>query len=248
MLGLAAGRLTASRDLIARAFAVGERSEPAMAIPVFRLQRYTLFDFLGCAGEVEPEIRQLIAEYPARTALRCTLIHLTARLGQMDEAAHSLADLAEGDFAGLQFDNEWLYGTSLLAETCALVGDPGAADVLYRQLLPWAALNMLDHPEVIRGSLSRYLGLLAATLERWADASAHFDAALEMNERMRARPWLAHAQADYADMLLTRDEPGDRPRAFALLDEAADTYRELGMQRYEMSAATRVRDTRTAGR
>ena len=63
-------------------------------------------------------------------------------------------------------------------------------------------------------------------------SKGNFDAALQMNERMRARPWLALTQADYADMLLTRDGPGDRSRASALRDEAADTYRELGMLRH----------------
>ena len=46
---------------------------------------------------------------------------------------------------------------------------------------------------------------------------------------MRARPWLAHAQHDLAAMLLARGAAADRERARALLEEAAATYRELGM-------------------
>jgi len=49
---------------------------------------------------------------------------------------------------------------------------------------------------------------------------------MEVERRMRARPWLAHAQHEYGSMLL---DQGDGDRAAALLDDALATYRELGM-------------------
>jgi hypothetical protein len=124
---------------------------------------------------------------------------------------------------------EWLYGMSLLAETCALLGDTDSAPVLYGLLLPWAAFNVADHPEGFRGSVSRYLGILAATMERFEDAARHFEDALEMNEHMGARPWLAYTQEDCGRMLLARDAPGDRQRGEKLLATATATYHELGM-------------------
>jgi tetratricopeptide (TPR) repeat protein len=69
-------------------------------------------------------------------------------------------------------------------------------------------------------------------MSRWDDAAQHFEQALVMNQRMGARPWLAHTQHDYAQMLLHRDSPGDRERAQELLDQALATYRELGMESY----------------
>ena len=51
-----------------------------------------------------------------------------------------------------------------------------------------------------------------------------------MNERMGARPWVAHTQAEHARMLLQRDADGDRERATELLSSARATYRELRMQ------------------
>jgi hypothetical protein len=59
-----------------------------------------------------------------------------------------------------------------------------------------------------------------------------------MNERMGARPWLAHTQRDYARMLLARDEAGDREHAQQLLDQALTTYRQLDMKIYAASAST----------
>ena len=67
-------------------------------------------------------------------------------------------------------------------------------------------------------------------MSRWQEATAHFEQALTMNSSMGTRPWLAHTQHDYAAMLLIRDEPGRRERARALIREAVNSYRELGMQ------------------
>jgi tetratricopeptide (TPR) repeat protein len=215
---------------MSQALGLGERALPHGAIPIYLLQRSTLCDFQGGLEEVEPEIRELAAEYPARPVFRCALAHLYARLGRLPEAKRALDALAEDDFSVLPFDQEWLYGMSLLAETSALVGDTDSATVLYGLLAPWGALNAADVGEGFRGSVSRYLGILAAALGSWDDAHRHFEDALAMNERMGARPWLAQTQEDYARTLLARDGPGDDERARELLDQALTTYRELGME------------------
>jgi uncharacterized protein HemY len=80
------------------------------------------------------------------------------------------------------------------------------------------------------GSASRYLGILAATLTRWDDASRHFEQAIAMNTRMGAAPWVAHTQADYARMLCARDGPGDTQKVTELRREALVVYRRLGME------------------
>ena len=166
---------------------------------------------------------------PARPIFRCVLAHLDARLGRTDDARRQFDALARDDFSALPFDQEWLYAMSLLAETCAALNDPHSAVVLYRMLLPYAALNAADEPEGIRGSVSRYLGILATTTKPWDQAERHFEPALAMNARMGLRPWLAHTQHDYARMLLARARTSDRDRARELLDEARFTYCELGM-------------------
>ena len=84
-----------------------------------------------------------------------------------------------------------------------------------------------------RGSVARSLGLLATVLARYDDAERHFENALEMNARIRARVWVAHTQHDYARMLVARDGPGDRARATALAAQALATAREVGMKPLE---------------
>jgi hypothetical protein len=51
-----------------------------------------------------------------------------------------------------------------------------------------------------------------------------------MNQRIGARPWLAHAQHDLAATLLAQGRPADAKRARLLLSRALATYRELGME------------------
>jgi DNA-binding SARP family transcriptional activator len=230
MLALAAGRLSEAEELIPQAFAHGERALPELAIPVYRLQRYTLCDFQGDVGELEPAIRELVVGYPARPVFRCVLAQLYAQLGRIGDARRELESLAVDGFAPLPFDQEWLFGMSFLAETCALLRDAPSSAVLYSLLVPWAAFNALDSSEGFRGSVSRYLGLLAATMGRWSEAAGHFAEALAMNDRQGVRPWLAQTQIEFARMLLERDEPGDRERVKELLDHALATCKELGME------------------
>jgi DNA-binding SARP family transcriptional activator len=240
LLALAVGELSRGEELVAEALALGERAQPTAATSVYVLQRYTLCDFRGTLADVEADVRDLVASYPNRPVFRCALALLDARLGRTPDATRELEQLTEGDVAALPFDQEWLYGMSLLAETAALLGHRESSTVLYRLLLPWAKLNVVDVGEGFRGSAARYLGMLAAAVESWDDAEPHFEHALALNASMEARPWLAHTASDYARMLRARNTRGDGARADELLETALRTYRELGMDTWAAAAAGEV--------
>ena len=220
MLALAEGRLDEADRLISRAFELGERALPDVAIPHDRLQRYALADARGRLEEIEPEIRDLAEAHPARPVFRCVHAHVLSRLGRLAEAQRALDELAVNGFAALPFDQEWLYGVSLLAETAVVLRDAAACCDLYRLLLPWHAFNAVDVAEGFRGSVARYLGLLATAAGMLGDAELHFEQALARNREMRAWPWLAATQHDYAQMLLARGHPGDAERAEELVERA----------------------------
>jgi tetratricopeptide (TPR) repeat protein len=160
------------------------------------------------------------------------LAQLYDELGRKDDSARIFSSLAMDDFAQIPFDEEWLVGVGLLAEVAHSRGDRPRAQALLDQLAPYASQVAVAYPEISIGSVARYLGLLAATLGRWDDAQRYFDEALVMNERIGARPWLAHTQEDYARMLLARDRPEDQEQAAELLGQAQALYRELGMASY----------------
>jgi DNA-binding SARP family transcriptional activator len=228
MLALAEGRFAEAESLIDEALALGESAMPEAAITHYRMQRLMLCEFRGGLEEVEPWIAALLVGQPARSVFACALAYVHARLGRTSEAQRALKELAHDEVAALPFDQEWLLGASLLAETCALVADARSAEILHRSLLPWEALNAVDQSEGARGSVSRYLGLLATMLERWEEAARHFGHALAMNERMGFRPWFARTHDDFARMLRLRGEPRDEKRAAALEAAALAIYDELG--------------------
>ena len=61
-------------------------------------------------------------------------------------------------------------------------------------------------------------------------AVAHFEDALAFCRKAGYRPELAWTRCDYADMLLERDNGGDRAKAMSLLDESLAISRDLGMR------------------
>jgi tetratricopeptide (TPR) repeat protein len=79
------------------------------------------------------------------------------------------------------------------------------------------------------GASGRCLGQLAASMARWDEAEAHFEHALDLNERTGAQVWLAHSRYQYGRMLLARGRTRDRERARQLTALALATSRELGM-------------------
>jgi hypothetical protein len=101
--------------------------------------------------------------------------------GRSDDARAQLQELAKDGFTALPLDMEWLLGLGLIAETSAVLDERSCVPALYQLLLPWGKFNVVDTPEAMRGSASRYLGLLAHALERRDDAEQHFKDAIAMN-------------------------------------------------------------------
>jgi tetratricopeptide (TPR) repeat protein len=183
----------------------------------------------GRLAELEDAIERSTREWPALLRFRCALAHLYAELRREGDARTAFDSLLSPVLGREYLDTEWFFGVSLLPDPCAFLGDEDAAAKLYSLLLPYEHVYALAPIEAHLGSMARGLGVLATTLRRFDEAERHFEVAIETERRMRARPWLAHAQHDLAAMLLARGAADDRERANALLEEAAATYRELGM-------------------
>jgi DNA-binding SARP family transcriptional activator len=241
MLALARGRFEEGERLATQRFELGRHALPQPSIAIYNCQRYALCDLRGDLTGVDRDIADVVAAFPARPVFRCVLAHIWARLGRTDAAERELRQLTQQQAAALPFDQEWLFGMSLLAETAALLGDEDAAAELYSPLAPAAALNAADVAEGCRGAVSRYLGLLAEALELWDEAAEHFECAVAMNDDMGFQPWLAHTLHDYARTLRARRATGDESRAKQLLEQAVKIYRELGMPTYAAEASSVAR-------
>ena len=229
-LTLHEGRFEEAERLIGQARELGEQALSWNAGVAFQVQSYMLRREQGRLDEALELVTHSAREYPDYELWECALASVAAALGMEAESKRAFEALAADDFADLPFDqNAWPVGMCLLAETAGSLGDASRASVLYELLLPYAGRVAVTYPELSTGSVSRYLGILAATAARWADAERHFQAALEANERIGARPWLAHTREDYARMLAARGNRGDRERGRELAAGALEGYRHLGM-------------------
>jgi eukaryotic-like serine/threonine-protein kinase len=227
---LLAGRFADGESRAREAFELGRRVRMTDAENCFAVQSFIAAMELGRLAELQATVEQLAARYPETTRWTAGLAYLHTELGRRDEAAAAFEPLAARGFASLERDNQWLVAMTGLADTCAFLGDARRAAELHDLLLPYAGRNVVTvEGWACFGSADRPLGELATTMGRWEDAEAHFEAALDLNARLGARPWLARTQHGYAQMLLARREARDAERARELLRRALGTARELGM-------------------
>ncbi len=228
LLALFAGRFAEAEAAIEEALTFGRSAERANARMASALQTYALRREQGRLEELLDVVERAVDDYPAYPIWSYVLADVYAELGRRDDARAAFDSLAADGFS-VYLEMQRLFCMALMPGVCAYLGDVERAGTLYGLLLPYAARNALTPQELCFGSVARGLGLLAATRGEWEAAAAHFEAALELNDRMGARPWLAHTQHDYGRMLLRRDAPGDRDRAQELLASAKALAGELGM-------------------
>jgi class 3 adenylate cyclase/tRNA A-37 threonylcarbamoyl transferase component Bud32 len=231
--GLVGQPLGASGERMAARFVRLERqATPVQLFLVFlRREQGRLDEVVEPVKALPEQVAKALPEHPSvMRAWRCWLAWIYAELGRHGEARRELAAVAGVDFAGIPRDPTWLSCLWPLCEVVALVGDADRAEKLYELLLPHAWRCVVLPGTLCMGSLSRSLGLLAATSSRFEDGARHFEDALAMNAAMRTRPWLAHTQHEYARMLVARGERGDCEKALALLAQALDTAQALGMK------------------
>jgi DNA-binding SARP family transcriptional activator len=238
-----AGHLEEAEELMQRAAKLGSGAQglDATYYYVANLQTWGLRREQGRLAELESSLERYVQEYPWVFLFRCLLANVYAELGRETRAREELDRLAGDDFADLYVGSEWFLAASALASVCEYLQAAEHAERLYEALLPYAGYNVVAQPELALGSASRFLGVLATTMDRWDDAVRHFEQALDMNARMGSRPCAAHTQHDHARMLARRGGRGDTGRARELLTAAAGTYRDLGMEAWAQKAEAETR-------
>ena len=115
-------------------------------------------------GDLEPTLRGFIAQNPLIVFARCGLQLSLLQLGRPEEARIEFERLAEGEFASVQRDWNWLPSMFVLADICADLGDTEHAEVLYRLLAPYSSHNAMLGNVHTYGSVSFALGRLATLL------------------------------------------------------------------------------------
>jgi class 3 adenylate cyclase/tetratricopeptide (TPR) repeat protein len=215
------------------ALRLGELMRLKSALGVYGTQMFTIRREQGRLAEVAPVFKQFVDDNPGEAAWRPGLALIACDLGFLEPARKTFDEIAEEGFY-LPYDAKRSATLSYLSEVCSCLGDKVRAQSLYELLLPYNELTItMGISTICYGSTARYLGLLTSTLEDWETAAAHFESALEENTNLRAWPWLAHNQADYAEMLQKRGDQRDFQRIDELLDSAWSAASQYGMVRLE---------------
>jgi tetratricopeptide (TPR) repeat protein len=228
------GRFGEAEELVGQTIPLGQRAQVDTAVQAFGAQTYHIRLAQGRLAELEPAVLAMVERYPAAPVWRIGLALLYAETDRRSHARRELERLAEKQFEDLPRDLNFNCGLALLGIVTADLGDAERAALLYELLLPQAGRCVLAGGTAPLGAASLFLGMLATTLERWEDAVAHFEAALDTNARIGARPWLAQTQYRYAEMRRARSLPGDGEEAWALLERAGSISGELGMRSLEV--------------
>lgn len=126
----------------------------------------------------------------------------------------------------------WLVFDALRAALATAVGDAAGADTAYRSLLPHAGLHVSGGAGTVvtRGSTEHYLGLAAAASGRLDAAVDHLRAAVAANAAAGLPPCAAESQCRLAEILLQRDQPGDRDEAALAATTATTIAHRIGMR------------------
>ncbi len=228
-LALIRGRFAEAEEQITRAHSYGASALLTDAESHYASHLYTIERERGHPADAVPTLRAVARRFTWYPFFQAVLAEALLEIGDETQARSTYARIRIDDFAAMPRDNEWLFALSVTSTVCVAMGDKTGAEVLYELQLPYADRHAYGHAEGQAGSVSRALGILAAFLGSTDAAERHFEEALRMNKRMGARPWVAHAQHAYAQMLVDRDVPGDRERTIALLEDASRTCKELGM-------------------
>jgi hypothetical protein len=114
------------------------------------------------------------------------------------------------------------------ARGCAIVGLTDEAGALYPLVAERAdAMPIGDAFDMALGQ--RIAGMAAAAAGLWDQADAHFETAGRQAHEFPNRVDAPRVRHWHAKMLLDRGRPEDRDRARAMLADALDSFRKLGM-------------------
>jgi class 3 adenylate cyclase/tetratricopeptide (TPR) repeat protein len=231
MTAILDGRFTTAEALAAEALSLGRQTHGAEVEGVYGMQMFTIRREQSRLSEVAPVMKRFIEDDPDETTWLPGFALIAADLGYRDAARGRLNELARTGFA-LPFDAKRSTSLSFLSEVAVGLGDTESAQTIYSLMLAYKDMTITAGvATVCFGAASRYLGMLSATLGDFEKAAEHFEHALEMNTANGSRPWLAHAQAEYANLLLKAGGKKAIERATSLSEQAWVIAAELDMVR-----------------
>jgi hypothetical protein len=183
-------------------------------------------------GELTAHFELLVREAAAIPAWRTALAWAHVQAGRTDLARTEIDNLMRDDLAALPRDGNLIPACAILAHVARELEDVDLAAAIEPLLRPSAPYwVVLGYGPATLGPTAYSLGLANELTAQLDEAVADYELALGRSARMRARPYLAHAQVRLAQVLRQRRGPGDERRADELHSRGTRTARELAMAR-----------------
>jgi len=205
-----------------------ERAPTASATQIRGLHRIEILRHRGEWDELETVARWHLNESPRSLNARIRLAGVHTLLGRLGEVEKEFDGWSRDGFAVVPEDFTRVDGLCGLAEIAHGLSDRQRATVLYELLEPYRGwVNLLRVTAIVRGSVARYLGLLAHTIGDWERGVGDFEVALRVNEQLEAWPYLACTRYELARLLVHADR--DLRRAEELTQLASRQAADLGM-------------------
>jgi hypothetical protein len=195
----------------------------------------------GRAASVVPIFEDALANDESLAVFRIGAALGRLEMGEIEAARVHYEAGTEGGLGHL-VDN-WMLPLQLswLAAVVHRLGDRAMAAALWDRLEPYAGQPVVVASGMwVSGAWDRYRGLVASTLDRHDEAVALVEAALGVELLLCARPQAARSELALAQVLLTRNAPGDGELAVAALDRCITAARALDM-RLLVNQATELR-------
>jgi tetratricopeptide (TPR) repeat protein len=140
--------------------------------------------------------------------------------GRIDEARRVLNPLNATGFT-LRLDRFWATALACCSEATIECRLHEYAEPLFNLLAPLPDQLTSIGSTTADGTVSHFLGGLAALMGRYDEAEHYFQRAAALNDQMRAKFFTARTNLSWGRMLLDRKVPGDVERARELLLNAA---------------------------
>ena len=231
MMAILDGRFTTAEALAEEALSLGRQTHGTEVEGLYGMQMFTIRREQSRLSEVASVMKHFIEENPEESTWLPGFALIAADLGYRDAAQKRLSELARTGFA-MPLDARRSTSLSFISEVAVSLGDTEAAQTIYDLMLVYKDMTITAGvATVCFGAASRYLGMLSVALGDFKKAAKHFEHALEMNAASGSRPWLAHTQAEYADLLLKIGGKKAVERAMSLSGQAWATAAELDMVR-----------------
>jgi DNA-binding CsgD family transcriptional regulator/tetratricopeptide (TPR) repeat protein len=194
------GRFPDAEVHVERARDLGDTARDPATDSMYWVQRYWLVVERGDPSEMDDlagACERIVADNPDVPAWRAALAMVHARRADHESALVEFERLAVDRFLHIPRDVVWLNAMTYLAETCAFLGDTDRAPLLFTALEPYASrVALIDRALVCKGSVERFLGLLAATAGNRDAAKDHLTRALVIHDAMGARPLVERTRDD----------------------------------------------------